>query len=106
MVPDSISYFGRTNFRRGDTLFGIKQADRLSHVYMLGKTGVGKSALMETLARQDLVAGRGFALVDPHGDLVERVTNILLHVLGTGTTHRPLLLTSVSLPRIPTQTNE
>ena len=40
---------------------------------MIGKTGVGKSTLIETLARQDLAAGRGFALVDPHGDLVEKI---------------------------------
>ncbi len=51
--------------------FGIKQADRLSHMYVIGKTGVGKSTLLKTLALQDFEAGRGFALIDPHGDLVE-----------------------------------
>ena len=40
---------------------------------MIGKTGVGKSTLIETLARQDLYAGHGFALIDPHGDLVEKI---------------------------------
>jgi len=69
----NISYFGRTNFHNGNRLFGIKQPDRLSHVYMIGKTGVGKSTLIETLARQDLSAERGFALIDPHGDLVENI---------------------------------
>lgn len=54
-------------------MFGIKQADRLSHVYVVGKTGTGKSSLLETLALQDLHAGRGFALVDPHGDLADRI---------------------------------
>lgn len=68
----AVSYFARTNFHRRNRLFGIKQADRLSHVYVIGKTGVGKSTLLETLARQDLEAGRGFALIDPHGDLAER----------------------------------
>jgi hypothetical protein len=68
--PD-VSYFGRTNHRERRVLFGIKQADRLSHMYVIGKTGVGKSTLLETLAWQDFEAGRGFALVDPHGDLVE-----------------------------------
>lgn len=72
-----ISYFARTNFRNRETLFGIKQSDRLSHVYMIGKTGVGKSTLIETLARQDLEAGRGLALVDPHGDLVEHIVACL-----------------------------
>jgi DNA helicase HerA-like ATPase len=71
----AISYFARTNHRNANVPFGIKQADRLSHIYIIGKTGVGKSMLLETLARQDLEAGRGFALIDPHGDLVERVAD-------------------------------
>lgn len=54
-------------------MFGIKQADRLSHMYVIGKTGVGKTTLLEILIRQDIAAGRGCALVDPHGDLVERI---------------------------------
>lgn len=70
---DKVSYFARTDFRNQGQVFGIKQADRLSHMYMVGKTGTGKSTLLETLIRQDLLAGRGFALIDPHGDLVERV---------------------------------
>ena len=68
--PD-ISYIGRTTFRREFKPFGIRQADRLSHMYIIGKTGVGKSSLIGNLTRQDLAAGRGFALLDPHGDLVE-----------------------------------
>ncbi|HWA91465.1 MAG TPA: type IV secretion system DNA-binding domain-containing protein [Rhizomicrobium sp.] len=68
---DDVSYFARTNHRNKHTPFGIKQADRLSHMYVIGKTGVGKSTLLKTLALQDFEAGRGFALVDPHGDLVE-----------------------------------
>ena len=73
MPSHDISFFARTTARARHQLFGIKQADRLSHAYLIGKTGVGKSTLLETLARQDLDAGRGFALIDPHGDLVERV---------------------------------
>jgi len=68
---DDVSYFARTNHRNSSVPFGIKQADRLSHMYVIGKTGVGKSTLLQTLALQDFEAGRGFALVDPHGDLVE-----------------------------------
>lgn len=68
-----ISYFGETNHRRDFRRFGIRQADRLSHFYILGKTGVGKSTLIETLAKQDLESGRGFCVIDPHGDLAERV---------------------------------
>ena len=68
-----ISYFAQTNARNCFRPFGIKQADRLSHVYALGKTGVGKSSLLGALARQDLAAGRGFCLIDPHGDLAEQL---------------------------------
>jgi type IV secretory pathway TraG/TraD family ATPase VirD4 len=71
--PQSISYFARTNFHNGRIAFGIKQADRQSHVYVIGKTGTGKSTLLQTLARQDAAAGRGFAFIDPHGDTVERL---------------------------------
>ncbi|MEJ1967794.1 MAG: DUF87 domain-containing protein [Rhizomicrobium sp.] len=73
MDSAAISYFARTNHRNSNAPFGIKQADRLSHIYIIGKTGVGKSTLIETLAKQDLETGRGFALIDPHGDLVERI---------------------------------
>lgn len=68
-----VSYLGTANFRRAFIPFGIRQADRLSHVYLIGKTGVGKSTMLEQLARQDLASGRGFALIDPHGDLAERL---------------------------------
>ena len=67
----SRSYFARTTFRNQRRIFGIKQADRLSHMYAIGRTGVGKSTLIETMVRQDMRAGRGVALLDPHGDLVD-----------------------------------
>src|SRR5438093_4658711 len=72
-APNQITYFARTNFRNEQKTFGIKPADRRAHLYIIGKTGTGKSTLLETLIRQDLAAGRGLALLDPHGDLVERV---------------------------------
>jgi hypothetical protein len=65
--------FGRTDFRNEGRVFGIRRADRRSHLYALGKTGTGKSNLLETLISQDIAAGEGVALLDPHGDLVERV---------------------------------
>ena len=65
--------FARTNARRPFRIFGIKQSDRFSHMYVIGKTGVGKTTLLETLIRQDIIAGNGCALIDPHGDFVERV---------------------------------
>jgi hypothetical protein len=70
---ESPAFFARSNARRASLGVGIKQQDRLSHIYVIGKTGVGKSSLIEVLAAQDLVAGRGLALIDPHGDLVERL---------------------------------
>ena len=75
--PNDLSYFATTNARATHRLFGIRQRDRLSHVYVIGKTGVGKSSLLEVLARQDLAAGRGFALIDPHGDLVDELAQAL-----------------------------
>lgn len=71
--PDIISYFARTNARRPWRTFGIRQQDRLSHIYVIGKTGAGKTTLLETLIAQDIAQGRGCALIDPHGDFVERV---------------------------------
>lgn len=73
MESHRISYFARTNARPPHRTFGINQADRLLHMYIIGKTGTGKSTLIETLIRQDIAAGHGCALLDPHGDLVERV---------------------------------
>ena len=70
--PD-ITYIGHTTYRNQQKRFGIKQADRLMHTYMIGKTGTGKSTLIETMIMQDINAGRGCCLLDPHGDLVEKV---------------------------------
>lgn len=78
---DRPSFFGVSNFHGSKKRIGIGQADRLSHMYIVGKTGVGKSTLLEILLRQDIVAGRGFALIDPHGDLAERVWAWAPHAL-------------------------
>ena len=72
-MDNPVTYFARTWYRTTRTPFGIKRNDRLSHIYVIGKTGTGKSTLLETLLRQDAVRGEGFVLLDPHGDLVERV---------------------------------
>lgn len=69
--PD-ISYFATTNGRTHQT-FGIKQADRLFHTYAIGKTGTGKTTLLETIALQDMIRRRGVTVIDPHGDLAERL---------------------------------
>ena len=70
---NAICYFAQTNFRRERDTFGIRARDRLSHFYVLGRTGTGKSSLLETKISGDLKAGRGLCLIDVHGDLVERV---------------------------------
>jgi type IV secretory pathway TraG/TraD family ATPase VirD4 len=69
-----ITYFGKTNARESRyRRFGIKEKDRLLHLYVIGRTGTGKSTMLETMIRQDIVRGEGCALIDPHGDLVARV---------------------------------
>lgn len=74
---NALTCFARTNFRNHGRLFGIKQADRRAHLQVIGKTGTGKSTLLETLILRDLMSERGFALLDPHGDLIERILEIL-----------------------------
>jgi hypothetical protein len=64
---------GETTFRRQHQRFGLLPQDRLRHLWVIGKTGAGKSTLLANLIRQDIQRGEGFALLDPHGDLVESV---------------------------------
>src|SRR6267143_1723718 len=73
MSDGAVIHFAMVDFRRDHRTFGIKSEDRFSHIYIIGKTGTGKSTLIETMALQDLELGNGFALVDPHGELVERI---------------------------------
>lgn len=68
-----ISYFAKTNFRDDGKVFGIFQQDRLMHIYILGKTGSGKTNLLTTLILQDIIHGRGCAVFDVHGDLLNNI---------------------------------
>jgi hypothetical protein len=68
-----ITIFAKTTFRDKQVPFGIKRRDRLAHLYVIGKTGTGKSTLLETLISDDLRKGYGCALLDPHGDLVKEI---------------------------------
>lgn len=77
MSDDRITYIGRTNHRNAGTLFGIRQRDRRSHFYVIGKTGTGKSHLLRVMIEQDLGAGAGLALLDPHGDLAQTVFKLV-----------------------------
>ena len=64
---------GETNFRNTKQKFGILPNDRLRHCYILGASGCGKSTLLENLIIQDMKAGRGVAIIDPHGQTAETV---------------------------------
>lgn len=68
-----ISVFGQTTFRNEARRFGIKADDRRRHMYLIGKTGMGKSTVLENMIIGDIRAGRGVAVVDPHGDLAEKI---------------------------------
>jgi energy-coupling factor transporter ATP-binding protein EcfA2 len=68
---DKIAYFAVTDFRNEKTRFGIKNEDRSRHVYVIGKTGMGKSTLLENLAAQDIKNGEGMCFVDPHGSAID-----------------------------------
>jgi hypothetical protein len=68
-----ITVFAETNFRNERKRFGIKRRDRRAHMYLIGKTGMGKSTLMENMIVSDLQRGEGLAVLDPHGDLVARL---------------------------------
>jgi len=68
-----ISFFGTTNYHNNFDDFGIKRADRRRHLYVVGKSGSGKSKLLELLIKEDMEAGKGVGVLDPHGDLVDNV---------------------------------
>src|SRR5436189_196896 len=76
---DNVSFFATTNGRLPHRPFGIKQIDRLFHMYVIGKTGAGKTTLLETIAVQDILRGCGVAVIDPHGDLAERLVAQVPH---------------------------
>lgn len=64
---------GETLYRNSQTRFGIRKADRRKHMYIIGKTGVGKSTLIENMIIQDMRRGEGLAVLDPHGQLIDEL---------------------------------
>ncbi len=72
-MQSNILQLGTTNARQHFIPFGIQQPDRLFHTYVLGKTGVGKTTLLQNMLIQDMQAGRGCVVLDPHGDMAERL---------------------------------
>ncbi len=72
-TQSDITFFAKTNFRNQERTFGIKTDDRRRHMYVIGKTGMGKTNLLENLAIQDIQKGHGIAFIDPHGDTAEKL---------------------------------
>lgn len=75
--PERVTYFAATDARGKYIPFGIKSKDRDRHMYVIGKTGMGKSTLLENLAIQDIRNGEGLAFIDPHGGTVERLLDYI-----------------------------
>lgn len=69
--PEKITFFAKTDARGSNVAFGIKAKDRQRHMYVVGKTGMGKSTLLENMAAQDIQNGEGMAFIDPHGSAAE-----------------------------------
>lgn len=79
--PTQVSFIGQTNYvaalEEKKFVFGIKRDDRRRHLYVIGKSGVGKSKFLELLIRQDIANGSGLCLMDPHGDVIEDILNFI-----------------------------
>lgn len=76
-MEQEITFLGVTTFRNQRKKFGIKTDDRRRHVYIVGKTGMGKTALLENMAIQDILAGRGVGFIDPHGEAAEDLLDFI-----------------------------
>lgn len=70
---DDLTVLAKTNFRNNENTFGIKRRDRSLHMYIIGKTGTGKSTLLENMIIDDILKGQGVAYIDPHGDAIEHI---------------------------------
>ena len=73
--PERVTTFALADSRNKNVEFGIKAKDRTRHVYVIGKTGMGKSTLLENMAAQDIANGEGMAFIDPHGKTAELLLN-------------------------------
>lgn len=74
---ENINIFAETNFRDQRKKFGIKLDDRRKHMYVIGKTGMGKTVMLENMAISDIESGFGLAFIDPHGESAERLLNFI-----------------------------
>ena len=75
--PDKVTYFAETDYRSRRIKFGIRDDDRGRHMYIIGKTGMGKSTLLENLAIQDIQNGEGLCFIDPHGGTAETLLSYI-----------------------------
>jgi len=79
--PEDVSFIGRTNYvaslEEKKFVFGIKRVDRRRHLYIIGKSGVGKTKLLELFLRQDVSYGHGLCLIDPHGDVIDAMLDYI-----------------------------
>jgi len=76
-ASEKITFIGRSNYRGAHQVFGIKPIDRRRHIYILGKTGMGKSTLLENMVYSDIISGKGVGVIDPHGDLADAVLGFI-----------------------------
>src|SRR3990167_1092146 len=76
-LSDEITFFSETNFRNERKKFGIKRDDRRRHFYIIGKTGMGKTTLLENMAIQDIQRGYGVGIVDPHGEFAQKMLDFV-----------------------------
>ncbi|MFB6225876.1 MAG: type IV secretion system DNA-binding domain-containing protein [Candidatus Paceibacteria bacterium] len=74
---EDVCLFGKTDFRDQMKRFGIKLDDRRRHMYVIGKTGMGKTTMLENMILQDIHKGHGVGLVDPHGDFAEKIVDYI-----------------------------
>ncbi len=72
-MAKDITLIAQTNFRGSQQKFGIKRVDRRQHMYVIGKTGVGKTGFLKNMALQDINNGEGLCIIDPHGEFVEEI---------------------------------
>ena len=72
-----INFFAATNFRNQKRKFGIKTDDRRRHMYVVGKTGMGKTTMLENMIINDINAGHAVAVVDPHGDTADKLLDYI-----------------------------
>ena len=76
-MNNDITTIGETNFRNQKVQFGIKMDDRRRHMYLIGKTGSGKTNLLETMVIEDIRSGRGVGVIDPHGEFAEKILDFV-----------------------------